>query len=157
MTRRSSTRSRSGEPPEPAAQVPKLAPGAVLQLSTATSPDLSGVKTAIGGGPTLVRGGSPMRWHGFQPRHPRTAFGWNKDYFFMVEVDGRQRNLSVGMTLPELAAYMVKLGCDEAINFDGGGSATMWVLGNVMNSPSEGAERSGANALVLVQKENAQK
>jgi exopolysaccharide biosynthesis protein len=56
------------------------------------------------------------------------------------------------MTFPELAAYMIKLGCEEAINFDGGGSATMWVLGNVMNSPSEGQERPGANALVLVRK-----
>jgi exopolysaccharide biosynthesis protein len=46
----------------------------------------------------------------------------------------------------------VKLGCEEAMNFDGGGSATFWVLGNVMNSPSEGQERPSANALVLVQK-----
>ena len=133
-------------------RLPKIAPGAVLKISTATVPDLSGAKTAIGGGPTLVRGGSAMPYSGFQPRHPRSAVGWNKDYIFMVEVDGRQRNLSVGMTLPELAAYMIKLGCDEAMNFDGGGSATLWVMGNVMNSPSEGKERPSANALVLVQK-----
>ena len=131
---------------------PKLAAGAVVKISTATTPDLKGAKTAICGGPTLVQGGQIVQWNGFQMRNPRTAVGWNKDYFFMVEVDGRQRGLSIGMTLPELAAYMVKLGCDEAINFDGGGSATMWVLGNVINSPSEGQERPGANALVLVRK-----
>ena len=61
------------------------------------------------------------------------------------------------VTLPELANYMVKLGCEEATNFDGGGSATMWVMGNVMNSPSEGHERPAANALVLVQKEKPEK
>ena len=132
---------------------PKVAPGTVLHLSTATAPDLSGTKTAIGGGPTLVRAGSAMTWSILQPRHPRTAIGWNKDSIFMVEVDGRQRDLSVGMTLPELAAYMIKLGCQEAMNFDGGGSATFWVLGNVINSPSEGHERPAANALVLVHKE----
>ena len=68
---------------------------------------------------------------------------------FHVEVDGRQSGLSVGMTLPELAAYMQKLGCEQAMNLDGGGSATLWVCGNVMNSPSEGQERPGANTLVV--------
>ena len=138
--------------PRLAAQLPKLETGALVGISTATTPDLRGAKTAIGGGPNLVHNGKAVYFSPFQARHPRTAFGWNKDYFFMVEVDGRQRELSVGMTFSELANYLVKLGCEEAINFDGGGSATMWVLGNVMNSPSEGAERPGANALVLVLK-----
>jgi exopolysaccharide biosynthesis protein len=111
---------------------------------------MTGSRTAIGGGPALVRGGTALTFSGLQPRHPRTAVGWNKDYFFLVEVDGRQKN-SVGMSLPELATYMAtKLGCDEANNLDGGGSATMWVYGNVMNSPSEGRERPAANALVVV-------
>ena len=35
-------------------------------------------------------------------RHPRSAVGWNADSYFLVEVDGRQRGLSVGMTLEEL-------------------------------------------------------
>jgi len=143
--------------PKLAARVPKVSRGAILKISTATVPDLNGAKVAIGGGPTLVLGGSAKPFPGFQPRHPRTAIGWNKDFYFMVEVDGRQRNLSVGMTLPELANYMIKLGCDEAMNFDGGGSATMWVLGNIMNSPSEGHERPAANALVLVHKEKPEK
>jgi exopolysaccharide biosynthesis protein len=60
--------------------------------------------------------------------------------------------LSVGMTFAELADYMVKLGCEEAMSLDGGGSATCWVTGQVMNSPSEGRERPMANALVVVEK-----
>jgi len=71
---------------------------------------------------------------------------------FLVVVDGRQAGLSVGMTFPELAGYMAGLGCDEAVNLDGGGSASMWVLGQVVSSPSEGRERTGANALVLVRR-----
>jgi len=127
----------------------QAAPGAVLRLVTETIPDLSGVTTAIGGGPTLVRNGRPMEWSGFLLRHPRTAVGWNDDHIFLVEVDGRQGDLSVGMTFPELANYLVKLGCDEAVNFDGGGSATLWALGQIVNSPSEGQERAGANSLVV--------
>ena len=70
----------------------------------------------------------------------------------MVEVDGRQLDDSVGMTFPELAAYMLKLGCTEAMNFDGGGSATMWAFGRVQNSPSEGQERPSPNSLIVVKK-----
>ena len=85
-------------------------------------------------------------------RHPRTAIGWNKDYIFFVQVDGRQSGHSVGMTYSELANYMVKLGCQEALNLDGGGSATFWMLGQVINSPSRGQSRDIANGLVLIQK-----
>ena len=137
---------------------PKVAirPGDTLQIVTETLPDLSGAQVAIGGGPSLVENGKPMQWPGFlHMRHPRSALGWNKDYFFMVEVDGRQSNLSVGMTFPELANYLIKLGCTEAMNFDGGGSATLWALGAVRNSPSEGDERPSANALVLLKKKSA--
>jgi len=135
------------------ARVPVVRAGASVQIATETVPDLSGATVAIGGGPALVDNGKPMQWPGFiHMRHPRTALGWNKDYLFMVEVDGRQSNLSVGMTFPELAAYLVKLGCVQAMNLDGGGSATLWALGAVRNSPSEGDERPSANALVLVKK-----
>ena len=134
-------------------KVPVLHPGTMLQIATETVPDLSGAPVAIGGGPALVQDGKPMEWPGFiHMRHPRSALGWSKDYIFMVEVDGRQSNLSVGMTFPELANYLIKLGCTEALNFDGGGSATLWALGAVRNSPSEGEERPSANALVLVKK-----
>ena len=127
-------------------------PGDEIQLEFKTTPDLSGVETALGGGPTLVRAGKPQTWSNFQIRHPRSAMGWNKTHFFLVQVDGRQPDLSVGMTFPELAKYMAELGCEEAINLDGGGSATMWVLGQVVNSPSEGRQRPGANALVVMRR-----
>jgi hypothetical protein len=132
-------------------QVAGVKVGDTIRISTATSPDLAGSQTAIGGWPALVRGRKTTTIPGLPLRHPRTAIGWNKDHFFLVEVDGRQRT-SAGMTLPELATYMLNLGCDEAMNLDGGGSATMWFLGNVINSPSEGRERPAANALVVVKK-----
>jgi hypothetical protein len=143
--------------PSLAARVPKTAAGSVLKLSTATEPELRSVQTAMGGGPTLVEAGKVRDWPGLRLRHPRTAIGWNQEYFFLVEVDGRQLRLSAGMTLPELADYMLKLGCEEAMNLDGGGSATCWYNGRVMNSPSQGRERPAANGLVVLQTGGKQK
>lgn len=138
--------------PRLVSRLPAVIPGMTLQVITETSPDLVGVKIAVGGGPTLVRDGQVMQWNGLQARHPRSAIGFNRDTVFLVEVDGRQGQVSLGMSFPELAAYMRKIGCENAMNLDGGGSATMWVLGNVMNSPSEGRERPAANALVVVER-----
>jgi exopolysaccharide biosynthesis protein len=133
-------------------KVPAVRPGTILQLSTATLPDLHGAPTALGGGPAMVRDGKVLERIDERVRHPRSAVGWNKEAFFLVEVDGRQRGLSVGMTVRELADYMVRIGCTEALNLDGGGSATCWVFGQVMNSPSEGDERGMGNAVVIIQK-----
>ena len=127
--------------------------GAAVKVSFATTPSLRGVQTALGGGPALVREGKVSSNLGSpQLRHPRSAIGWDKRWIYLVQVDGRQLGLSLGMTYTELAEYMVKLGCEEALNLDGGGSATCWALGSVRNSPSEGHERGVANGLVVVQK-----
>lgn len=139
--------------PSLSARLGNVKAGETLRLFTETLPRLKGIDFAIGGGPSLVEHGKAMQWNGFiHMRHPRSAIGWNKDYFFLVVVDGRQSNISVGMTFPELASYLVKLGCEQAMNFDGGGSTTLWALGTVRNSPSEGDERPSANALVVVRK-----
>lgn len=71
-----------------------------------------------------------------------------------VNFDGRQRQ-SIGLTQPELAAYMQRLGSHEAMAFDNGGSVTM--VGRlpgrptpiVLNSPSDGRERPIADALLV--------
>ena len=133
--------------------IPPVAPGDVLQISTATSPDMTGCQTAIGGGPRLVVDGKPVEgWSSPTVRHPRTALGWNDSHLYLLLVDGRQPGLSVGMSFQELAAYFIKLGCTHAVNLDGGGSASMWVFGQTVNSPSEGKERPIANGLVLIKK-----
>ena len=140
--------------PDLAARFRGVKAGDTLTLATATTPSVKGSPVALGGGPALVRAGKPMAFGGLQPRQPRVALGWNQTHYFLVEVDGRQK-ISAGMTFPELAAYMVKIGCTEAINLDGGGSATIWVYGHVMNNPSEGRPRPAANALVVLRRERA--
>lgn len=133
--------------------IQQMEAGVILSLAFQTKPDLRGVKTAVSGGPRLIRDGQAQPFSGSQPRHPRTALGWNDTHYLLLVVDGRQKDLSVGMTLPELADYMLKLGCTEAMNLDGGGSSTLWLNGRIMNSPSDGRERRIANGLILLQKD----
>lgn len=144
--------------PKLAQRLPTLSAGAEVNVTLATSPALTGIRTALGGGPALVRNGkslydgTPGKAGNIRERNPRTAIGWNEREFFMVVVDGRKPDLSVGMTFPELATLMARLDCKEAMNLDGGGSTTMWLNGKVINHPSEkGVLRHVANTLVLVQ------
>jgi hypothetical protein len=151
--------------PQLAAKLPAIEIGATLQLSTATVPDLRGARTAIGGGSIVTRAskaakierpkGGGMGGYSVSSmfeRHPRSAVGWSKTHIYLVEVDGRQSDLSVGMTLAELGEYMARIGCEEAINLDGGASATCWYRGRVVNSPCNGSERTVANGLVVLRK-----
>jgi len=138
--------------PALANRLPESEPGMLLKLSTATAPDLRGAKVAVGGNPIMIADGKGTEGSARKSdqRHPRTALGWNDDYFFFVQVDGRQGGFSVGMALPELTDYMLHLGCTQAMNLDGGGSSTLWLKGRVMNRPCYGHEREIASCLVLV-------
>ena len=151
-------------PPALLALLPELTAGAVLEISTATTPDLKGVKVAIAGGPAIIKDGKPFALKNPPPgtggnytersryeRHPRSAVGWSPTHVFLVTVDGRQPGLSVGMKLAELAEYMVGLGCTDAMNLDGGKSAQMWMNGEIMNDPCQG-EDTVANSLLVLRK-----
>jgi exopolysaccharide biosynthesis protein len=114
-------------------------------------------KNVVAGGPFLVKGGKafvPYSAEGFtdgfaKNKHPRTAVGRTKDGdVWIVTVDGRQA-MSAGATLSELADVMLRLGCTEAINLDGGGSTTLNLGGLTVNRPSEGTERAIANAVLV--------
>ena len=140
--------------------------GSVVRISTASWPPLLGARTALSGGPLLVQDGTPRKirsspddpyeYSSMLEQHPRTAFGWNPQWFFLVQVDGRQRDLSVGMTLDELSKFLAGLGCEEAINLDGGGSSSLWFDGRIRSSPCDGYDRAIANSLLVLQKkENA--
>jgi exopolysaccharide biosynthesis protein len=127
-----------------------------FQLRLSGQIDWQGVKEAIGGGPRLVKNGAPAVTRDYErfdasynARHPRTAIGYTaaKEVVMLV-VDGRSE-LSKGLTLDELASLMVKLGCTDAMNLDGGGSTTLVLAGQVLNRPSDGGLRGVANALLL--------
>ncbi|MCX7625894.1 MAG: phosphodiester glycosidase family protein, partial [Candidatus Sumerlaeaceae bacterium] len=125
-------------------------------------PEVKGViDLAVGGSPLLLQGGKPhIDWQQEKllrsfvvERHPRTAVGLSRDgtKLYIVTVDGRQPALSIGMTLYELSLYLRELGSWDAMNFDGGGSTTMVVRGDVVNKPSDRlGPRSVVNSLLVV-------
>ena len=85
--------------------------------------------------------------------HPRTAVALDRDtgQLMLLVVDGRQE-LSRGMTMKELAKLFQRLGAEDALNLDGGGSSIMLARqadGSlaVLNSPSDGHPRAVANGL----------
>jgi hypothetical protein len=136
---------------------PKLAihvkKGNALLLAMETDPGLEGVRTALGAGRILMKAGKmPDLGPRAQPRHPRSMIGWNSNYLFFVVVDGRQPS-SIGMTYPEMASLVREYGCSEAVELDGGGSSTLWALGTILNSPSDGRPRAIANGLILFRNE----
>lgn len=139
-----------------------LVEGTRVEVEFATTPDLREAVQAISGGPLLVHRGKALKivppradsyeFSSMLERHPRSALGWSRTHLYLVQVDGRQPRLSVGMTLEELGATLQRLGCEEGMNLDGGGSATFWCDGQVRNSPCDGGERVIANSLVLVRR-----
>mgnify|MGYP001626218908 CR=1 FL=1 len=138
-------------------------PGSKLEITVNLTPldasfDPKEIAWAIGGGPRLLRDGQvsiECEQEGFslsfrQTKHPRTAVGLKEDALLWVVVDGRQPGYSEGMSLDELAEFLLNAGCKDALNLDGGGSSTLLVRGSVVNRPSDGKERPIANALLLL-------
>jgi len=137
-----------------AAKASAIRVGDTIQVDLSTSPSLRNVVTACHGIFPVVSEGQPLEKFDagavIQHRNPRTAIGFNDRYFFMVVVDGRQKQLSTGMNSRELAEFMAVLGCREAMNLDGGGSSTFWKQGKICNSIPGGRERTRADSLMIV-------
>jgi len=118
-------------------------------------PEEGDIREAVSGGPRLMRDGVASVEHlrerfseGFAARrHPRTGLGLRDSTLVFVVVDGRQPGYSEGMTLYEFAGVFADLGCTDAMNLDGGGSTTMVVRGEVVNSPSGGVQRAIVNGI----------
>jgi len=141
--------------------IPELK-GRTVELINNFSPSFKeeGILHAVGGGPRLLAGGEVSitgEEEKFQSdilngRAPRTALGLTADnHLLMLTIDGRQSDLSIGMSLEETAQILKELGAVEAMNLDGGASARMVVRGFTMNNPS--ADRLISNG-VIVNKKN---
>jgi hypothetical protein len=145
-----------------------LAQGTVVTFAT-TWKVLNGTPVArfeeardvINGAGLLVRDGVTMsNWlatEALQPasftdvRHPRTMMGLDRrGYLWLIAVDGRQPDHSVGMTFVEEIALCKRLDLVDAINLDGGGSTTMVVGGQIVNQPSDAAGPRPVSDAILV-------
>lgn len=104
-------------------------------------------------GPMLVAGGASLVREGEDPegfsagsrqfdsditagRYPRAALGLGGGELIAVVSEGRADD-QAGLALGELAEGMVSLGATEAINLDGGGSASLVIGGELRNTPRE--------------------
>ncbi len=72
-------------------------------------------------------------------RHPRAALGCDGERLIALVCDGRS-DADAGLTLGELASAMADLGAREALNLDGGGSASIVCGGRLRNTPREAHE-----------------
>ena len=106
-------------------------------------PEADRVVEAMAGFQLIVKAGTVVPAAGGAV-HPRTAIGVDRSgkVMWLVVVDGRQRRFSEGMNVHELGQQMVKLGCWNAMNMDGGGSSVMGLASGkqglrVVNSPSD--------------------
>ena len=120
----------------------------------------------------IMTAGPMLLWHGERVpqrndrtfvtnRHNRTALGITADgTTILLTADGRFKDIAEGLTLTELASVMKWLGCEDAINLDGGGSTTMFVRGlangGLLSHPSDNnrfdykGERPVSNAIIIL-------
>ena len=116
-------------------------------------------KLSVGGRPRLLQDGRRLsldqRDGMVVRRHPRTVLGWTQaGDLLLVTIDGRRSGYSNGATLAEATSLLLELGAVDAVNLDGGGSATFTIRcargACVRNRPSDGRERPVPLALAVV-------
>ena len=112
----------------------------------------------LGVKPLILKEGEPTSYV-WNERHPRTSLGLSADSntLYMCVVDGRWKNISVGVTTTQLALLMKRAGATTAFNLDGGGSSTMYACNTgyegtgLMNRPNGGTyTRKVANAFFAI-------
>jgi hypothetical protein len=147
-------------------QAPVLAKGktadpALRDLNTLAPWKRWRMQTAIGGGPVLVQNHEvlvtnkeeQMFVNGDKDKHPRTAMGYTKDgKLIILVIQGRFPGTAEGATLEEEAKILVDLGCEEALNLDGGGSSCMLVNGKETIKPSDKEGQRAVPAVFIIRK-----
>ena len=90
-------------------------------------------------------------------RDPRTAIGYTDDgIVWLLTCDGRKTFGADGLTYKEMAYIFQTLGCVDAANLDGGGSAQMLIrhpiagVWQIRNSPADGTERPVVNGWAVI-------
>jgi hypothetical protein len=123
---------------------------------------LNDLVAAVGGGPLILDNGGwtddPDGPSGgeYAQRIPCSGAAIAADgTLYLLEVDGRQPELSVGITRPEFAALMRAFGAVRGMAFDGGGSSEIAVRApgehsaTLADVPSDGRERKVADGIFV--------
>ena len=144
-----------------------LEEGASFSLSTKlVGLDNRPVVEAISGGPRVLRDGRATQEadrEGFSlalrlyipQRHPRSALGISADrrFLYLMAVEGRGIRRSGGLSAFDAGCVLHKVGADDGMLFDGGGSAVLMYDGGFLNEPHRGRDytsRDLANALGVI-------
>jgi hypothetical protein len=83
-------------------------------------------------------------------RHPRCALGLSETELLAVCCDGRRTGVDAGLDLAELARLLIAFGAEEAINLDGGGSATLVHHGHLLNRPYSSVDQPAPESRPVV-------
>lgn len=150
-----------------------VAVGDSLTISLPTDPDWRDYETAVGGGPIFIRDGQAVIEcdpdlpedericenfdnnfrinHYGRARQARAALGYDADNntLILMMIEGNDVYGSKGATQDELAAMMLRMGADSAMEFDGGRSASLWIGQNHVNGFTTTGERYVSNALLV--------
>jgi hypothetical protein len=82
--------------------------------------------------------------------YPRCALGVSDDHLIAVCCDGRRSRVDAGLEMGELARLMVTLGANDAINLDGGGSATLVHRRHLLNRPYSNQDQPAPESRAVV-------
>jgi hypothetical protein len=83
-------------------------------------------------------------------RYPRCALGVTDQELLALCCDGRRTRVDAGLELDELARLLVSFGAVEAINLDGGGSATLVHRGHLLNRPYSNQDQPAPASRAIV-------
>ena len=137
----------------------KLKKGDIIDVEF-TNDGLDSNIRALGSGlPVLVENGQVLPTEDFGSayshlfsRRPRTCAGYSQDgkRAFLVVIDGDNANHSAGATSYEAGFIMKNIGCDKAMNFDGGTSSMLYNrYFGISNIPGNGG-RAVSNGMWMV-------
>jgi flagellar hook assembly protein FlgD len=121
------------------------------------SPDWSGLASAIGGGPLLVKNGKPIFHAGeafpsrqLNSREARGAIGQLADgRVVLVAVEGTNPAYSIGMSNYELAVELSRLGATTAFGLGAGAASGLAFNGKLLTRPVSGITPKVSDALIL--------
>lgn len=143
-----------------------VVPGTVASVNINAEPQLerstykawNDMPFIISGGPLLIHKRNKINdfkkeqlYVGFiDDRYARTAVGLLADgrWVFVVAERGYLQDTQ-GLSIPELRDFMYSIGCVEAVNLDGGGSAAMYLQGDPNLTANE---RPVVDALLVLEK-----
>ena len=148
--------------PSPSPNVEGKAPMALPTELFPTGGKVWDIHSAIGGSPQLLKDGklsisdtAEMIVINNKTSRPRSAIGFtNNNLVLLLAVEGDNTVGGYdGVNLLDLSNIMASLGCQDAINLDGGGSTSMVVSSQQLVRPGDnGIERPVVSAVLIKKK-----